>query len=333
MTRCGAAIAAEDDIREDPVEGWPLGVIEALQFLKKRGVLLAIVSRNDEARIVQVWDSIMLGRLRLDDFAIRKINWRPKVENLEDIIREVNILPRGVVFIDDNPVERAGVKAALPEVRVLGAHPYLIRRILLWAPEMQVGVVTEESARRTEMVQAQVAREADRRSMSRSEFLASLDVKVRMIEIAGAGHRQFPRALELINKTNQFNTTGRRWTQADCVAAFAQGGVFRAFEVQDRFTHYGLVGVVATQAGRIEQFVMSCRVLGLDVEKAVVAELSRRLQNGGDVVALLEETDANFPCRDLYARCGFTADGGHWIKPRDRAVEAPSHVALSRAVW
>src|ERR1700678_1305369 len=154
MTRCGAAIAAEDDIREDPVEGWPLGVIEALQFLKKRGVLLAIVSRNDEARIVQVWDSIMPGRLRLDDFAIRKINWRPKVENLEDIIREVNILPRGVVFIDDNPVERAGVKAALPEVRVLGAHPYLIRRILLWAPEMQVGVVTEESARRTEMVQA-----------------------------------------------------------------------------------------------------------------------------------------------------------------------------------
>jgi FkbH-like protein len=150
-----------------------------------------------------------------------------------------------------------------------------------------------------------------------------------MIEIADAKHKQFPRALELLNKTNQFNTTGRRWTRVDCAAAFAQGGVFHAFEVQDRFTHYGLVGVVVTQAGRIEQFVMSCRVLGLDVEKAVVAWLSRRLQNGGDFVALLKETDANFPCRDLYARCGFTADGAQWIKPRGHAVEAPSHVALT----
>jgi FkbH-like protein len=321
-------IAAEGEGGDDPIEGWPLGIIEALHFLKKRGVLLAIVSKNDEARIAQLWDQIMRGRMSLDDFAVRRINWRPKAENLEDILREVNILPRSVVFIDDNPVERAGVKAALPDVRVLGAHPYLIRRILLWAPETQVSVVTDESARRTEMVRAQVEREADRKQMSRGDFLASLNVKVKLVDIGSADDKRFPRALELINKTNQFNTTGRRWALADCVAAFAHGGVFHAFEVQDRFTHYGLVGVVVTQAGRIEQFVMSCRVLGLDVEKAIVAELSRRLQSGGDFVALLEETEANFPCRDLYARCGFTAAGGRWIKAHDSVVEAPKHVAL-----
>ncbi|HLH93483.1 MAG TPA: HAD-IIIC family phosphatase [Xanthobacteraceae bacterium] len=323
----GVAAEAEDD--DDRVEGWPLGVIEALQFLKKRGVLLAIVSKNDEARIERKWDEIMLGRLRLTDFAVRRINWRPKADNLDEIIREVNVLPKSVVFIDDNPVERAAVRAAHPEVRVLEAHPYLIRRILLWAPETQVVGLTEESLRRTEMVRAQVEREADRARMSREEFLASLKVTVKMLEIASTEDNRFPRALELINKTNQFNTTGRRWTRADCAAAFARGARFQAFEVQDRFTRYGLVGVVVVEEGRIDQFVMSCRVLGLDVETAVVAALSKRLQNGRDLAARLEATDANLPCRDLYDRCGFKQDGNYWIKPRAHTVEAPAHVALS----
>ncbi len=322
-------VAAEDDDEGDRVEGWPLGIIEALQFLKKRGVLLAIVSKNDEARIEARWDKIMHGRLSLDDFAVREINWRPKAENIDEIIREVNVLPRNVVFIDDNPAERAAVKAALPEVRVLEAHPYLIRRILLWAPETQVAGVTEESARRTEMVRAQVERETDRRRMSREEFLASLKVTVKLFDIASTEDKKFPRALELINKTNQFNTTGRRWTRADCVAAFAQGTRFHAFEVQDRFTRYGLVGVVVVEAGRIDQFVMSCRVIGLDVEKAVVAALTARLQNGSDLAARLDETEANLPCRDLYERCGFKRDGGYWIKPRAYVVEAPAHVAMT----
>jgi FkbH-like protein len=322
-------VAAEGNAEGATVEGWPLGIIEALQFLKKRGVLLAIVSKNDEQRIVGMWDQIMLGRLRLEDFAVRRINWRPKAENLDEIIREVNVLPKSVAFIDDNPVERAAVRAAHPDVRVLDAHPYRIRRILLWSAETQVAGISEESARRTEMVQAQVERETDRRRMSREEFLASLNVAVKLFAIGGVDDRKFPRALELINKTNQFNTTGRRWTREDCVAAFAQGTSFQVFEVQDRFTRYGLVGVVVVQEGRIEQFVMSCRVLGLDVEKAVVAALSAGLQNGRQVAARLETTDANHPCRDLYARCGFTQDGGVWIKPRDHTIEAPAHVALS----
>jgi FkbH-like protein len=322
-------IAAEEDDEEDRVEGWPLGIIEALQFLKRRGVLLAIVSKNDEARIEERWDKIMRGKLHLGDFAVRRINWRPKAENLEEIIREVNVLPRSVVFIDDNPVERAAVRAAHPEVRVLEAHPYLIRRILLWSSETQTAGVTEESARRTEMVRAQVEREADSRRMSREEFLASLKVAVRLFEIAGVDDKRFPRALELINKTNQFNTTGRRWTATDCIAAFARGARFHVFEVQDRFTRYGLVGVVVVEAGRIDQFVMSCRVLGLDVEKAVVAALSARLQNGSDLTARLEATEANLPCRDLYDRCGFKQDGNDWIKPRAYTVEAPAHVAIT----
>ncbi len=332
-------IIAEDGQVDDAAsEGWPRGLVEALCFLKNRGVMLAIVSRNEEARIVAIWDRIMGGRLRLEDFAARRINWSPKAENLEEIIGELGILPRSAVFIDDNPVERAAVKAALPEVRVLGAYPYYLRRVLLWSPESQVAFITQESVRRTEMVLAQAQREASRKRMSRREFLASLAIQVGMLEIRSADHPSFARAFELINKTNQFNTTGQRWTRTECAAAFSRGATFHAFEVEDRFTVYGLVGVAVTNAGCIEQFVMSCRVLGLDVEVAAVNEVALRLARDGvsRVTARLVETDANQPCRDLFEKCGFEKAAGEWVKLPDEATAAPRdagwcHVSVKHA--
>ena len=86
------------------------------------------------------------------------------------------MLPRNVVFIDDNPVERDAVKAAFPDMRVIGDDPYELRSLLLWAPETQVPYITNESVRRTEMVQAQVQREAARKRLSREEFLQTLEI-------------------------------------------------------------------------------------------------------------------------------------------------------------
>jgi FkbH-like protein len=326
----GVAAEAEEH-GVDAVEGWPLGLIEALGYLKRRGVLLAIVSKNEEATVANFWNDILMGRLALEDFAVRRINWDPKAENVAAIIREVNVLPRSVVFIDDNPVERAAVQAALPEVRVLGADPYYLRRILLWSPETQVPVVTEESARRTEMIQAAGERESTRARLSRPEFLASLGLRVKMIEIAGPGHKSFPRAFELINKTNQFNTTGQRWTQEAMRAAFAAGTVLHAFEVEDRFSRYGLVGVLIAAPGRIEQMVMSCRVVGLDVEIAAVAEVLRRLRTAGAtrVETRLVETDANLLCRNLFERCGFRAvEHGGWTAEAGQGPAVPAHISV-----
>ena len=106
-------VAEEGDISDETIEGWPMGVIEALQFLKKRGVLLGIISKNDESKIEALWDTIMRGRLGLDDFVVRRINWKSKADNLEQILDEVNLLSRNVVFVDDNPLERAGIKQHL----------------------------------------------------------------------------------------------------------------------------------------------------------------------------------------------------------------------------
>lgn len=317
-------IAEEGIDRQMLTEGWPLGVAEALAYLRKRGVLLAIASRNDEARIRTLWPRVYGSRLELSDFEVVKMNWEPKAANIEAILADVNLLPRNVVFIDDNPVERAAVAAAFPDMRVLSASPYAWRRILLWSPETQVAHVTEESARRTEMIKAQVARESARSRLGRDEFLASLDIRIRLLPIGDLAAQGFARALELINKSNQFNTTGRRWTQPECQAAFNTGTVFWAFEVDDRFTSYGLVGVAILTAGVIEQFVMSCRVVGLDVEIAVISSITAALPP--PVRARIVPTDANFLCRDLFERCGFSNAGDHWFLPDAAKVPCPPHI-------
>jgi len=312
-------------------EGWPLGFAEALMFLKRRGVLLGIVSKNDETRVREIWRRIYGSLIRLEDFAAVKINWRPKAENIEEILAQVNLLPKSVVFIDDNPVERAAVKAAFPDIRVLGPNPYLWRRILLWSPETQVATITAESAGRTEMVQKQVEREEQRQRLSREEFLASLGVRATLSEVTSSADRRFPRALELINKTNQFNTTGKRWTLQEFEGFFRDGGSIFALEVADQYTAYGIVGVLLVQGGDIGQFVMSCRVVGMDVEIAAVSGVLQALDGRGigEYGATLELTPANLLCRDLWERCGFAAAGeGRYRRAGDPPLMTPAHIEL-----
>jgi HAD superfamily phosphatase (TIGR01681 family) len=132
------------------VSGWPLGFAEALLALKKRGIILAIISKNSEERVRGFWHDLFgEHELKLEDFAIVKINWRPKVENIQEAIAEANVLPSSVVFIDDNPVERASVKEAIPEIRVLGAPQYLWRDTLLRSSderEVDLGAVGPDAA-------------------------------------------------------------------------------------------------------------------------------------------------------------------------------------------
>jgi FkbH-like protein len=326
-------VAAEGaDVTPQLIDGWPNGFVEALCYLKRRGVLLAVVSKNDEGVVTNLWPKVFSTRLSLNDFVVRKINWRPKADNVEDLLGELNLLPRNVVFIDDNPVEREAVKAAFPDIRTFGPNPYVWRRILLWSAETQSAEITSESAARTDMVRAQMQRESHRKKVSREEFLATLDLHVTLFTLDSVEQPGFQRAMELINKTNQFNTTGKRWTQQECQAAFARGTRFYAFKVLDRFTEYGIVGVVIANGSTFEQFVMSCRVVGMDVEIAVLAELLKlQAENGGGPsIAVLRETELNLLCRDLYERCGFERkDGDTWAQPAASLLAVPSHAHVS----
>ena len=322
----------QPDLNYDAVEGWPVGFAEALMHLKRRGVLLAVVSKNDPSLVAPVMGKLYRNRLDFNEFAVVKINWRPKVESFGEILKEVNLLPRNVVYIDDNPVERASIKSAFPDVRTFGPNPLVWRRLLLWSPEIQVPAITAESSARTAMVQAQIERDHSREKMSRNEFLESLAVEMSMRQVDHLDHADFPRLFELLNKSNQFNTTGRRWTKQELARAMAEGVSFFVFEVRDRFTAYGIVGIMIFDRSAIIQFVMSCRVVGMDVEIAAVAELLRVMQRrfgGAMVTGILEETDLNLLARDLWRRCGFTQSDGSWVRPYEPELSSVSHVKVA----
>jgi FkbH-like protein len=313
------------------IEGWPLGIAEAAGYLKKRGILLAIISKNDERRVREIFPMIYRDRLLIDDFVTVKINWRSKSENMAEILSTMSLLPRNVLFVDDNPSERSAMQAAFPDMRIIGRHPYYLRRILLWSSETDVASVTDESGRRTEMMQRQFDREFHKKSLPREDFLRDAAPRVEILEIPDVGHSRFPRILELVNKTNQFNTTGKRWKIEEFGEFFRDGGRIFSFSVSDKFTDYGLVGVVLVRQAHILQWVMSCRVLGYDIENAVMATLVSSIRNGTEtpITADLVETDANFPCRSLFSGCSFEESDEIWILPGDSAPACPPHVSLS----
>jgi FkbH-like protein len=319
---------------EDPgtidTEGWPIGFVEALLYLKKRGILIAIISKNEETRIRDIWRKIFYGRIDLEDFAVIKINWLSKTDNMRELLQEVNLLPQSVVFIDDNPVERAGMASAFPQMRIMGRHPYYFRRTLLWAPETQIATLTDESARRTEMIHAQLERESTRKTITREEFLQKAAPKLSMMTIETIEHPRFTRAFELINKTNQFNTTGKRWKVEDCERFFHSGGTLYAYEVSDAYTDYGLVGGVLTKDQMIEQWVMSCRILGYQIEIMVMAIViaALRQSHDGPIMGRLINTATNFPCRDLFQNCGFTRDDAIWALNSETPITAPKHITV-----
>ena len=304
-------LAEQDALTPDVREGWPLGMAEALTVLKRRGILLAIVSKNDLDRISAMWDDIFLGVLRLEDFAAVQINWGSKPDNVRQVIADVNLLPSSVVYIDDNAAERAAVQRALPEVRVLGANIYEVRRILLWSAETQVSTLTEESLNRTEMVKSQAQRDAVRAKLPREAFLRELNVQVTVSVIRAVEDPQVARVLELINKTNQFNSTGERWSAQDLAHFLTEGGLVHAFRVTDTFTQYGLTAVALTRKKVVEQFVMSCRVMGLEAERSMLRYLSGKREE--PLTIRFRETARNRPIREVFDALGAVVSDGSVI--------------------
>jgi FkbH-like protein len=289
-------------------DGWPLGVWECIQQLRWRGIAVAIASKNDLQLVRTRWsEAVDPPFVRFEDFVAARIDWRPKVEGVGEILEALSLTPKSVVFVDDHPVERESVRAAWPGIRVIGANPFLTRRILLWSAETQIASRTDETLRREEMLNRQIQREETRAALPREAFLARLETRLDLFELTNVKDPGFARASELVNKTNQFNTTGVRWSVEDYLTFWRGRGRVFAFTVRDRFAEYGLVGVIMTMGSEIVQMVMSCRVLGMDIELAAVEAVVELMRQDGvaTVRVALKPTPSNGPCRDLFERAGF----------------------------
>ena len=297
--------------------GLYFGFHEALKALKRRGILLACVSKNDEALVRDLWkypDHYPHDRLLTpDDFVTWRVNWEDKPSNIASIAEELGFALDAIVFIDDHPVERERVRQALPQVDVLGEDPFALRRILLTDPRFQVLKLTEESAVRTDLVKAQLGRDRQRAAAGDSDdFLASLGV-VTTFDRPTHG-ATLTRVGELLQRTTQFNTTGRTFSETELARHAEAGDVFIAC-CKDKFGDYGLVAAAVVEGAEIAAFAMSCRVIGLKVEHQFLGFILDALADRhAEVLGQILETPRNGPVRHLYADNGFSQDGATWRK-------------------
>ena len=288
---------------------------EYLLELKRRGVLLAVCSKNnpDDARLP--FTGHPHTRLRLDDFAAFFSNWSDKAGNLRAIAAQLALGLDSFVFLDDNPVERAWVRSQLPEVAVveLGPTPFGYVRDLDRERYFQTVDLSREDRGRSEMYRQSAARESLRTAYgSLDEFLAQLDMRASAVVITTAN---IGRVTQLVNKTNQFNLTTRRYTDSQIARLAAdQAGWARAFHLADRFGDYGLVGLLlcvatARDSWEIDTWLMSCRVLGRRMEHFMFDQLCEAARAAGitSIVGVYRPTAKNAQVADLLTRLGFRA--------------------------
>jgi FkbH-like protein len=294
---------------------------QAVLALQRRGILLAINSKNNAADVDEVFASHPDMVLTKDHFASIRINWQEKSANMVEIARELNIGVDSLVFFDDSPVERALIRQTLPEVLTLEvpSDPVQYVRVLQESGAFERLSLTEEDLRRGQMYQEETARRRlEEQAASLEDFLKSLTLKV---GIAAVDQFSFPRVLDLLQKTNQFTLTTRRHSSAQ-LAAMVEDPRWGVFSLRsgDRFGDNGIVGVAIVHSGdagaNIDSFLMSCRVIGRGIETAFLAHLVDWAKRRG--LPTLEgefiPTAKNAPAADFYARHGFVPVGssGRW---------------------
>ena len=312
-------------IGDDGMEGIAIGQGSALgeaytafqeycRELTRRGIILAVCSKNDEVNAVEPFESHPEMTLRRGDIASFVANWSDKAGNIRAIAEELSIGLDSLVFIDDNPFERNLVRQELPMVAVpeVSDDPVGYPVALSDAGYFEGLSVTDEDRERTSQYQGNKARDALKASATDlPAYLRGLEMQLVVKEFDRIG---LQRIVQLINKSNQFNLTTRRYTDEDILAVMADPDAFGLqLRLLDRFGDNGVIAIIIgrlqeTKDLLIDTWLMSCRVLGRQVEPTtlnLIAEQARKL-GAKRVVGEYIPTKKNGMVKDHYARLGFT---------------------------
>lgn len=297
------------------ISGAPfLALQEAILGLRRRGILLAICSKNNPADALDVLENHPEMKVRPTDFSAMRINWQDKAKNLREIAAELNIGLDSLAFLDDSHVEREWVRDQLPEVFVVECPENPMARVetLLGSPIFERVSISAEDEARPQLYAAERHRSESLESAgSLEEFLASLEMSVESVE---ADSMTIPRIAQLTQKTNQFNLTTHRYStqEVETLAADPQWRVL-AIRVKDRFGDSGIVGVAMLSFHQatceLDTFLLSCRVIGRGVETALLWHCLEvaRAQNCQFVDGIFIPTRKNQPASTFLADHGFEA--------------------------
>ncbi|OGA36078.1 MAG: hypothetical protein A3G80_01005 [Betaproteobacteria bacterium RIFCSPLOWO2_12_FULL_62_13b] len=311
-----------------------------LRALTRRGILLAVASKNEEAVALEAIEKHPEMVLRLKDFAGWRINWGDKAENIADLVAELNLGLESAVFIDDDPVERARVRESLTDVLVpeWPEDAMLYAKTLLGLRCFDSRAVSQEDLSRVAMYTSERRRrEARIQGGSVEGWLRTLGIRVRIEALTEAN---LQRAAQLLNKTNQLNLTTRRLTEGELLSWGQDSGRrVWTYRASDRFGDTGLVGILSLEiehaTGRVVDFVLSCRVMGRGVEEAMLFTALQHAESVGlkEVQAYYLPTAKNKPCLEFWKRSGLEYDersncfSWRFARPYPR----PEHVGIEWA--
>lgn len=299
----------------------------ALKRLRERGMLLAVCSKNDPAAALAAMNSLDGMAIRTADLAAHRIGWRPKWEYVKEIAAELNVGLSSVLFIDDNPVERALMRQALPQVKVLElpVDTAGFTAALSSCPWLAQLPATAEDLLRAGNVEGRAKLEKEKaRAVDLDAFYASLGLHVYLNPLAD---NNLARAEQLCQKTNQFNTTGKRYSRRDLRMLAKNGADVVVIGLRDKYSAQENVGVLVLRpdgdaAGEVDLFLLSCRVLGRGIEIPLVHwAISRAAARGWRRLdGMVVETDRNAPAQGIFADAGMKeqADGVWRIHPKEK---------------
>jgi FkbH-like protein len=311
-------------IGDDGLEGIVLGqgdatgeafldVQRAALELRARGIVLAVCSKNGDEIARAPFASHPEMLLRERHIAVFQANWNDKASNIAAIARELELGIDSLVFLDDNPVERGLVRAMLPAVAVpeLPEDPALYARTLAAAGYFESVTFSDEDRKRADFYRDNARRAAlHDRVGDVDAYLESLDMEIGFRPFDATGRS---RIVQLINKSNQFNLTTRRYTEAEVAALEADPGAFTLqVRLLDAFGDNGMIGVVICRTvsavrWEIDTWLMSCRVLGRGVEQMVLRELVLHARERGieTLAGVYLPTAKNALVRDHFEKLGF----------------------------
>ena len=296
-------ICGEEDVS---VDSGRAALQRRCRELAAAGMLLCVCSKNNEADVWNVFENNPGMILRKEDLVAWRINWDAKSENLRALARELNLGLNSFIFLDDNPTECLEVIESCPEVLTLQV-PDNERKLPLWLEHVWAFDrirVTEEDRKRSRMVVTEKKRQESKSAgLSLEDFIRSLELRISFTVME---NNQVGRVAQLTQRTNQFNLSTIRRTEAEIEALAAEPGTTCwVVDVADRFGDYGLIGVVVTkEQGTVlflDTFLMSCRVIGRGVESAILSQIGKYCREIGAerIEAVFSPTPKNAPFREF----------------------------------
>jgi FkbH-like protein len=320
-----------------------VGLQKFIRELKRRGIILAVVSKNQHENAILPFKKHPNMVLREDDISVFVANWDNKVDNIRLVQKTLNIGFDSIVFLDDNPFERNIVREYLPKVVVpeFPDDPSLFLETLAELNLFETASFSEADLQRAAQYREEAQRELTKVQYTNvKDYLISLGMEIKLERFNAFG---LPRVAQLIQRSNQFNLMTRRYSEAACEAMMGDASVVPlTLKLSDKFGDYGLIAVIVLKPSgediKIDEYLMSCRVLQRGVENFAMNNIFAFAERVGTsrVTGAYIPTSKNAMVRDFYKKFGFekisedSSGVSHWALAVERYL--PREVQITPVI-